>query len=286
MVKVVITGASGFVAKNTRKFLFERNHQLISISRKDFRQLKNEQKIVSKNYETKDILNEIKNFDILFHLVGIGKQTVNNDYQKINFEFTKKILSLCRSAKIKNIVFLSGLGVSKTTTLGYFISKYKSEQEIIKSGLNYTIFRPSFIVGKDDYLTQNLKRQIKQKRILIPGSGKFTIQPISINDVVSIFDMVTNTTKFKNKILDLVGPEIITYEQYVKLFSKNTNTTIKKINLEDAYHQAISSSKPAFNFDDLNLLVGNFIGDHKKLKKFCKMKFLSINKILESSRLS
>jgi len=285
MAKVVITGASGFVAKNTRKFLLEHNHQLVSISRKDFRQLKTEKKIVSKNYEEKTILDKIKNFDILFHLVGIGKQTIDNDYQKINFEFTKKILSLCKSAKIKNIVFLSGLGVSENTPLGYFISKYKSEQEIQKSGLNYTIFRPSFIIGKDDYLTQNLNRQIKQKQLLVPGSGKFTIQPISIHDVVRIFDMVITTKKFKNKILDLVGPEIITYKKYVKLFSKNYNLEIKKINLEDAYTKAISSSKPPFEFDDLNLLVGNFIGDHEKLKKICKMKFLSINQILESSRL-
>lgn len=285
MAKVVITGASGFVAKNARKFLFEHNHQLVSISRKDFRQLKTEKKIVSKNYEGKNIQNKIKNFDILFHLVGIGKQTIDNDYQKINFEFTKKILSLCKSAKIKNIVFLSGLGVSETTPLGYFISKYKSEQEILKSGLDYTIFRPSFIIGKDDYLTQNLKHQIKQKQLLIPGSGKFTIQPISIHDVVRIFNMVITTTKFKNKILDLVGPEIITYKKYVELFSKNNNFEIKKINLEDAYYKAISSPKPPFEFDDLNLLVGNFIGNHESLKKICRMKFLSINKILESSRL-
>jgi len=286
MVKVVVTGASGFVAKNTRKFLLKHNHQLVSISRKDFKQLKNEKKIVSKNYERKDILNNIKNYDVLFHLVGIGRQTVDNDYQKINFQFTKKILSLCKSAKIKNIVFLSGLGVAETTTLGYFISKYKSEKEIVKSGLNYTIFRPSFIVGKDDYLTQNLKHQIKQERMLIPGSGKFTIQPISINDVIRIFNLVITTTKFKNKILDLVGPEIITYEKYVKLFSKDIKIPIKKINLEDAYCKAISSSKPPFDFDDLNLLVGNFIGNHKKLRNLSQIEFLSVNEILESSSLS
>lgn len=286
MAKVVITGASGFVAKNARKFLAKNNHQLVSISRKNFVQLKNEKKIISKTYQDKSILNIIRNADILFHLVGIGKQTVENDYQKINFEFTKKIINLSKSAKIKNIVFLSGLGVSKKTQLGYFISKYKSEQEIIKSGLNYTIFRPSFIVGKHDHLTKKLNGQIKQKVLLVPGSGKFMIQPISIHDVVKILNMVATTNKFKNKVLDLVGPQVLTYGQYVKLVSKNNNTKIKKISLEEAYHNAISALKPPFDFDELNLLVGNFLGNHEKLRKISGLRFSSLDKILKTSSLS
>jgi len=285
MVKIIITGASGFVAKNTRKSLLANNHKIISISRRNFKPLKNEIKLVSKDYLSTEILPYIQNADYLFHLVGIGKQTVENDYQKINFEFTKKIIQLCKLAKIKNIVFLSGLGVSKNTTLGYFISKYKSEQEIINSGLNYTIFRPSFIIGKDDYLSRNLRRQIKKNQVLIPGSGKFNIQPISIHDVVRIFNLVITNKIFKNKILDLVGPEIITYEQYVRLFSKNTNSSLKRIDIEDAYYQAISKPNPKFDFDDLNLLLGNFTGNYKKLEKLSG-KLSSIDKILESSSLS
>jgi len=285
MVNIIVTGASGFVAKNTRKFLLANNHQVTSISRKNFKQFKNETKIVSRNYSEQDILPKIQNADFLFHLVGVGKQTVENDYYKINFEFTKNIIKLCKSAKIKNLIFLSGLGVSKDTTLGYFISKFKSEQEIINSGLNYTIFRPSFIIGKDDYLSKNLKRQIKQRKVLILGSGKFSIQPISIHDVLRIFNLVVTTRKFKNKVLDLVGPQITTYEKYVKLFSKNSNSSLKRISIEDAYYQAITKPNPPFDFDDLNLLLGNFTGDYKKLEKISGIKLRSVDKILESCSL-
>ena len=66
--QVVITGASGFVAKNLRKYLSENNYKLISISRKNFRKLKNEQKIISKNYNEKKILSKIKNSDAIFML--------------------------------------------------------------------------------------------------------------------------------------------------------------------------------------------------------------------------
>jgi len=283
--QIVITGASGFVARNLRKYLSEKNIKLISISRNNFRQFKNELKIVSKNYDEKSILSKIQNSDAIIHLVGIGKQSIMTDYNMINVEFTKHIVNLSKKAKINKFIFTSGLGVSSNTSSGYFISKYKAERLIVNSGLDYTIFRPSYIVGKDDLFTKYLKKQIKKGKIVIPGSGTYSIQPIYIRDVVEIFLQSVLQTKFSNKIIDLVGPDYITFEQYVKLFSKGTKTSIKKINLEDVYHTAITKSKSDFGVDDLNILIASFKGNHNKLSKISKMKFQSVLELLKSGRL-
>jgi uncharacterized protein YbjT (DUF2867 family) len=283
--KIVVTGASGFIAKNLRKYLSEKNIDLISISRNDFKKFKSESRIISKNYDEKKLLQLIKNSDALIHLVGIGQQSVNSDYNMINTEFTQHIVNLSKKANIQKIVYLSGLGVSTKTTLGYFISKYNAENFIINSGLDYTIFRPSYIVGTDDMFTKYLKRQIKNGEINIPGSGTYSIQPIHISDVVKIIFESTLQPKFKNKIIDLVGPDFITFEKYVKLFSKGTKTSIKKIKLEDAYHDAITNPKSDFGVDDLNILIGNFKGNHEKLNKITNMKFESVIRLLQSGRL-
>ncbi len=283
--QIVITGASGFVAKNVRKYLSENNIKLISISRKNFKNFKGEIKIVSPNYDEKIILPKIKNSFALIHLVGIGKDSIRYDYKKINVEFTKKIVNLCKKSNIKKIIFTSGLGVSKTTPLSYFISKYQAERQIIESGLNYTIFRPSYIIGKNDHFTKYLKQQIKKGEIKIPGSGNYSIQPIYIGDVSKIILKSITSKQFKNKILDLVGPELISYNEYIKLFSTGTYTKIKKIDLEKAYHDAISNLNSDFAIDDLNLLIGDFKGDYKKLYKISQIKFSSTREILKSGRL-
>ena len=110
-MKIVVTGASGFIAKNLRKYLSEKNIELISISRNDFKHFKCETKIISKNYEENDILKKIQNSDALIHLVGIGKKSVYADYDMINTDLTKHVVNLSNKAKIKKIIFLSGLGV-------------------------------------------------------------------------------------------------------------------------------------------------------------------------------
>lgn len=284
-LKIVITGASGFIAKNLRKHLSEKNIELLSISRNDFKNFKCESKIISANYDEKNLLKKINNSDALIHLVGIGKQSVNTDYDMINTKLTNHIVQLSKKAKIKKIVYLSGLGVSSNTSLSYFISKYNAEKQIINSGLNYTIFRPSYIVGKDDLFTKYLKKQMKKGEIKIPGSGKYSIQPIYVNDVVRvIFESITKL-KFKNRIIDLVGPDSVTFEDYVKLFSKGTKTKIKKINLERTYHEAITNSKSDFGIDDLNILIGDFKGNYEKLRKISKIKPQSVLKLLQSGRL-
>lgn len=284
-MQVVVTGASGFIAKNLRKYLSDNNIKLISISRHDFNKVKNETKFITKNYDEKVIFSKLKNSDALIHLVGIGKQTIDNDYNQIHIELTKKIVNLCKKSTIKKIIYLSGLGVSKNTSLGYFISKYKAEKLIIDSKLDYTIFRPSYIVGKDDYLTKYLKKQIKIGQIQIPGSGNYSIQPIYIDDVVKIIFNSLTQNNFSKIILDLVGSESITFQKYVKEFSRGTNTKIKKINLETVYREAISNPDYEFGVDDLNLLIGGFNGDYKKLKNISKIEFSSILKLLKTGSL-
>jgi NADH dehydrogenase len=196
-LKIVVTGASGFIAKNLRKYLSEKNIELISISRNNFKNFECEIKIISNNYEEKNLLKKIQNSDVLIHLVGIGKQSINTDYDMINTELTKHIVNLSKKARIKKIIFLSGLGVSSNTSLGYFISKYNAEKQIIDSGLDFTIFRPSYIVGKDDLFTKNLKKQIKSGEIIIPGSGTYSIQPIHVSDVVKVIFESALQSKFK-----------------------------------------------------------------------------------------
>jgi len=281
-LQVVITGASGYVAKNVRKYLSENNIKLISISRKNFKTFKNETKIITKNYDERQISTKIKNSSALVHLVGIGKDSTKINYNSINVDLTQKIVNLCKNCRIKKIIFTSGLGVSKSTTFSYFISKYHAERKIIESGLDYTIFRPSYIIGKNDPFTKYLKKQIHKGDILIPGSGNYTIQPIYIGNVSEIIFNSISDKKFKNKILDLVGSESISYKEYVKLFSKGTSAKIKKINLEKLYHDAISNPNCDFALDDLNLLIGDFKGNYRKLKRISKINFVNIRELLKT----
>lgn len=276
---ITITGANGFVAKNLRNFLSKNHIKVIAIARKTFQKHHTETAVYSKTLLEKGLQNKLRNCDALVHLIGIGKQSSKYNFEG-NVDLTKNMIKTCKKSGIKKIIYISGLGVTKNSRSDYFISKYKAEQEIINSGLNYTIFRPSYIVGKKDYLSKFILKQIKKGIVIIPGSGKYHLQPIFVEDVAKIILESISEKKFSNKILDLVGPEIIKFEDFVRYFVKNKKTKIQKINLESIYHEALHNPKSIYDLDSLNLLIGDYTGNLKQLQKTSNVKLRPIKDIL------
>ena len=261
--QIVISGVKGFVGKNLKKFLSRKDIKPISLSRNNFKENK---------------FPSLKNASIFVHLIGIGSESSDEKFQQVNVEITKTVIELCKKNNIKKIIYFSGLGVSKNSRSSYFISKFNAEQLIKKSGLDYTIFRPSYILGDDDYLTKNISKQFSKKRIIIPGSGKFVIQPIFINDVCSCLDIAFYSRKFLNKTIDLVGPNKITFLKLIQN-SKPSNVKLEKIQLELAYKKALNDKNFQYGVEDLNILVGNYTGNHKKLQNLCKFSFKKIESL-------
>ena len=284
--RIAVTGASGFVGKNLRNFLHKNKINVLGVSRKNFRKHTSEVKITSTNLLEPKLQTKLKNYDVLVHLIGIGRESPKSTFEEINLNLTKNVIKACKNAGIKKIIFISGLGVSKNNQSDYFISKYNAEHEIINSGLDYTIFRASYIMGKTDYLTKALSIQMKKGTISIPGSGKYRLQPIFVLDVAKIILEAILEKKFSKKIIDLVGPQKISFEDFVKLFTKNTSVKIQKINLDDVYDEAKRNTKAVYGLETLNILVGDYTSDGKQLQKLSNVKLTTVREFLQTSRLS
>ena len=279
-IAVAVTGANSFVGKSLREFLHKNKVNVLGISRKNFGKHSTETKIQSKNLQEQQLQKKLKNYDVLVHLIGIGREAPKSTFEEINVNLTKNAIMTCKNVGIKKIIYISGLGVSKNSTSSYFASKYRAEREIINSGLDYTIFRASYIIGKTDHLTKSLSKQVKKGTIIIPGSGRYRLQPIFVEDVAKIILEAILEKKFSNKILDLVGPQKISFEDFVKLFSKNMKVKFKKLNLDDAYEESTYSS------ESLDILIGDHISNVNHLQKLSNVELTAVAEFLKSSRLS
>lgn len=286
MGTIAISGANGFVGKNIGRFLAKNGFEVVSLVRKgrkksvDFGRA-----VVSENLAESSIVGSIKGSVAFLHFIGKGRQTADSSYDTVNVNLTRNAVALCKKAGIKKIIYLSGLGVDKKSTLGYFVSKFKAEQEIVKSGLDYTIFRPSYIMGKNDPLSQILAGQMHKGSVVIAGSGKYRLQPILVSDVAQIVMKAISGKQFSKKIIDLVGPQAVTYNKFVKDLV-GARAHIRHVDFEQAYHDALSSSDSQFGVDDLSILVGDYIGNHKKLVDISGIKFTKYGDMLQACRLS
>ncbi len=60
---------------------------------------------------------------------------------------------------------------------------------------------------------------------------------------------------------------------------------VKKIDFESVYHDALHNKGP-FGVDDLGIMAGDYVGNHKKLASLAQMKFTKYGLVLEARGLS
>lgn len=279
---VAISGANGFVGRNVSSFLAANGFEVIALVRK--KGTAAGRSVITSDLTEKNLADKIRGSSAFLHLIGSGRQTTESDYESVNVGLTRNAVMLCKKARVRKIIYLSGLGVDKNSTLGYFVSKFKAEQEIIRSGLDYTIFRPSYIMGRGDPLSKILSAQVSRRLVTIPGSGKFRLQPIYIYDAAEVMLRAIYGKQFSRKIIDLVGPRAVTYNKFVSDLTRNTKT--RHVDFEKAYHDALRSSDSPFGVDDLGILAGDYVGDYKRLERISKVSFTGYGEMLQACSLS
>ena len=271
MAGIMVTGAGGFVARNLRAALVRNGHHVTSVSRGKPAPLDGEKMLHVSTYDDPQIHEAAKRCGAVIHLVGGGRQTITESYADTNHAPAVALARTCRESGIRRMVYLSGLGVSPYTTSGYFISKYAAERAVCGVA-EPVILRPSYIIGVDDHLTVNLNRQIRRGMVAIPGSGSYRMQPVSIRDVTQTLEKAATDPRMAGRTLDLVGPQTLTFEEYVRAYVGG-RADIIHTDMETAYRDAVLADNPVYELDDLNIMVAGYTGDHARLKEVTGMQF-------------
>jgi len=85
------------------------------------------------------------------------------------------------------------------------------QRAVKESGLEYVIFRPSFVFGADGGVLPTFVRQIRLSPIVaVIGSGTRRQQPVWVDDVAAHFVAALELPEAANRTFELGGPEQLT----------------------------------------------------------------------------
>jgi len=179
-------------------------------------------------------------FDNLSQLIGSleGATILYNTYWvrfprgEVTFdravENNKILIKAAEVAGISRIVHISITNPSKKSPFAYFRGKALIEEAILDSKLPYGILRPTVIFGTEGILINNIAWLLRKFPIFaIFGSGDYRIQPVFVEDVAEIAVSVGHRSD--NLIMDVVGPEVYTFDELVKLIRANVNSRARII---------------------------------------------------------
>ena len=182
------------------------------------------------------------------------------------------LIDAAGGAQLGHFVFVSVSGnIDKQGGNPLIDAKREVEQHLQRSGLTYTILRPTFFM--EIWLSPHLGFDVQNGKARIYGSGETKISYISLQDVAEFAVQALANPAARNAILELGGPEALSQLEVVRIFEEITR---RKFELEIApEEQLVARREGATNpvertFADLMLAAarGDTIEMSEMLRRF------------------
>ena len=155
------------------------------------------------------------------HLVAIIKGRPQ-EFERVMTQGTRNLIAAAKGAGVERFVLMSALGTSEQsrTAVPYFGAKWAMEQDVAASGLEHTIFRPSFVFGRGGALPTFMKQVRYSPVVSVIGSGTQHIQPIWVDDVAEYFARGVDLPEAANRTFELGGPDVVTWDGLYRTIAK------------------------------------------------------------------
>jgi uncharacterized protein YbjT (DUF2867 family) len=157
----------------------------------------------------------VEGCEAVLHLVAI-RQGREEQFRRVMEQGTRDLVAAAKEAGVRRFVLMSALGTSEETKglVPYYHAKWEMEQTVAGSGLEYVIFRPSFIFGRDGGILVTFKRLARIAPVTpVIGSGRQRLQPIWVDDVGAYFAAGVEKLEAAGRIFELGGPDAVTWNE-------------------------------------------------------------------------
>jgi len=215
-MKIFITGGTGFIGRYIVKELSKNKNLEIIVPTRNIEKAKS--LFTSSNIHLIHFIEEIDYLvkkekpDLVINLLGILTENKKKGitFEKIHFEFTQRLVEASVEVGVKKFIQMSALGVDKNKESRYMKTKALAEEKVKSSGLDYVIFRPSIVLGKEQKLFKDFEKLAKFMPMFIAPKGK--VQPVHVLDVRDSFIKSIHPS-IKNEIFELCGNKIVSYKE-------------------------------------------------------------------------
>ena len=234
---VAVTGSTGFVGRHTVRALADRGTTVRALYR-------NRDKARTTLPEASvepvqgDVLDPasldqlLEGCQAVVHTVGIIREREPSDFQHMHVRAVRNVIEAAERAGVSRMVHISALGVRPDAPTAYQRSKYDGEMLVRRSGLDWTIFRPSLIHGHDGEFVQMVSDMALGRMAPyvfmpyfanvdvnppdLPKPVSATVQPVAVQDVAGAVVAALGCNETIGEVYPLGGSETLTWPEVLE----------------------------------------------------------------------
>ena len=243
---IAVTGASGFVGRYVVRELLSRGYSVRALVREVSRAKSvwgsptpaGVHVIAGDVCDAATLDELVKGASACIHLVGIIREVRGEDptrpqtFERMHTHATQAVADACKRAGVSRFLHMSALGVGPEGKSKYQQTKWEAECLVRRTGLDWTIFRPSLIHGPDGEFVQMMSDLVAGEVppfVFLPyfarmrvdmsvpmGAMTFepaSIQPVAVEDVAAAFANALERPQAIGEIYNLVGSEELNWQE-------------------------------------------------------------------------
>jgi len=224
-MKILLTGATGYIAKLLLPVLLDSNHQVVCCVRdknrfNKIRYNSENLSIIEVDFlDTESLQNIPNDIDIAFYLIH-SMSSQSGDFGDMETRCATNFKERIQQTNTKQVIYLSGI-VNDSELSKHLSSRKNVESILANSTFALTTLKAGIIVGSGSASFEIIRDLVEKLPIMItPRWLNTKCQPIAIRNVIEILIGVIGKIDTYNQSYDIGGPDILTYKEMLLRFAK------------------------------------------------------------------
>lgn len=224
-MKILLTGASGYIGKRLVRRLIEKKYEVVCAVR-DLDRISLPDSIINKVSFLEidflcppDLESLPKDIDGAFYLIHSMSESIKN-FSELETLAAQNFRDYMNLTQVKHVVYLSGI-VNSDELSKHLQSRKNVEETLAEGNYNYTVMRAGIIVGSGSASFEIIRDLTEKMPIMLAPKWALTrTQPIAIRNVMEFLSNAIFRESCYNQSYDIGGPDILTYKDMLLQYAQ------------------------------------------------------------------
>lgn len=226
-MRVLVTGASGFVGGPLTAALAEAGHEVRAMTRHPETYAGSGAPVFGDVDDRASLTEPLEGVEVAYYLVH---SLDSPDFEARDADAARAFSRAAAAAGVKQIVYLGGLGSEEQSLSAHLRSRREVEGLLADDGVPVTVLRAAIVVGAGGISWEITRQLVKNLPAMIAPKWVSTkTQPIALDDVVRYLVGVAGVEDARGRVFEIGGPDQITYVEMLQLAAEVSNGSRKPI---------------------------------------------------------